>query len=424
MNKSIVPLLLLFTLSCAAQKGMVKVSAYYDHAQKLLQEKDYFNAEEYIYGNDQYFTRFESLVLQANMDNIFNAPALSNEKIAQVLKEFTIQTGDSLRLSLLQMKHTNYARLFEYGKANEVVKEILAKPSGSLDEAKVADLKNMNNIWALLAGQPKQEVIVKGATVIKMTRDKAQLANLPVKAGVATVDFIFDTGANLSTVNESTAAKLGVNILGGSIEVGSITGEKVMAKMAICRELSIGNIIVKNAVFLVFPDKALAFPQIDYQINGIIGFPVIEAMGEIQLTQADEFIVPIDSTEISGQPMALDFLMPVIKIGEEHYTFDTGAVGTSLYSKYFEKHKAEVIAAYKATDLEFGGAGGMVTKKGYNITFRPVMNGKQLELKDVQLFSEKIGVEENHFYGNIGQDLIKQFSKMTISFRSMFVKFD
>ncbi|MEL1244412.1 retropepsin-like aspartic protease [Flavobacterium sp. DGU11] len=424
MDRFLLPLLLLFTITCNAQKNATKASAEYRHAQQLLKDKDYFNARDYISINDKHFSKFERLVLQANTDNIFNRASQSNEKIVEAFNKFPDQLSDSLQLSLRRLKHANHARLFQYAEANAVVKDILATPTRFLDAAEIADYYNMGNIWTLLAGQPKQEVIVSEATFIKMKRDKAQLTNLPVKAGNVTIDFIFDTGANLSTVTETTAVKLGMKILGGSIQVGSITGATVNAKMAICPQFTIGSITIKNAVFLVFPDSALAFPQIDYQINGIIGFPVIEAMKEIQVTQEDEFIVPKNMTAKSGQEMALDFLTPVIKINDEYYTFDTGAVSTSLYTKYLEKHKDEIIGAYKETDLDFGGAGGMTTKRGYSVNLPLIINSKQLTLEGVQLFTEKIDSEESHFYGNIGQDLIKQFQKMTINFSAMFVKFD
>ena len=390
----------------------------------MLEDKDYFNAEDFVYQNDKGFTGFESLVLQANLDNVFNSPALSNEKIAKLFKGFGKDIGDSLKLGLLRLKHANHARLFEYAAAHKVAKEVLASPSKYLTADEMADFANMANIWSLLENQPKQEIIISNEAVIKMTRDKANLTNLPVKVNATTVDLIFDTGANLSTVTESTAAKMGMNVLGGSIEVGSITGATVQAKMAVCREFSLGNILVKNAVFLVLPDDALAFPQIDYQINGIIGFPVIEAMGEIQITKADEFIVPSEITPVSGSEMALDFLIPVIRIGDEHYTFDTGAVGTSLYIKYFEKHKDEITSKYTASNIEFGGAGGMTTKKGYIITFSPVIQGRSIDIKNVHLLTEAASGNDKFFYGNIGQDLIDQFDRMTISFRRMFIRFD
>src|SRR5690606_26278597 len=98
--------------------------------------------------------------------------------------------------------------------------------------------------------------------------------------------------------------------------------------------------------------------------------------------------------------------------------------GTSLYSKYYEKHKADIEANYKPEQLEFGGAGGMKTVTGYVVTFKPVINNKEVIIENVQLYTETLGEKDKLYYGNIGQDVIKQFSKMTINFESMFIKFD
>jgi predicted aspartyl protease len=399
------------------------VQTEYDKAQKLLEQKDFFAVRDLV-NSGASFSNFHKLVLQANLDNAFNRPASSNEKIAKAFSGFSSHINDSLKLAMLRLKHANHARLFEYAAAHQTTKQILSAPSRFLTDEEADDFRNMANIWTLLEGQPKQQVVIGQAGFVQMTRDKANLANLPINANAATIDFIFDTGANLSTVTETTAAKMGMNVLGGNIEVGSITGTTVKAKMAVCKAFALGNIVVKNAVFLVFPDDALAFPQIDYQINGIIGFPVLEAMHEIQITKADAFIIPHRVTPKSGQEMALDFLIPVIRLGDEYYTFDTGAVGTSLYPKYFEKHKAEIAGNYQETDIEFGGAGGMTSKKGYVVTFRPVINANTLSIDNVQLLTESTGEGSYHFYGNIGQDLIKQFEKMTISFSGMFIRFD
>lgn len=424
MNKLYGLLLAIALTGCAVKKDTAASKAMFVHADSLIKDKDFFRARDYIQKNKAAFTDFHTLVLQAYISSVFNKPAVSNQKISELFVEFPTQLPDSLKLDLLRMQQSNHARLCEYTEANAVMQQILNEYEGLMPEHEVKDYNNTAVIWKALAGQPRQEITIGTTTVLKMPRDKAGLANLEVRAGSAVADFIFDTGANISTVTETTAAQLNMKMLDGKVEVGAITGAKVQSRLAICPEFFVGDIRVANAVFLVFPDSALAFPQIGYQINGIIGFPVIEAFREIQITKNDEFIIPGTETSYHKQNMALDFLNPVIDINGEHYTFDTGATGTSLYKKYFLKHKNEVLLNYPETSLHFGGAGGMLTKKGYNVTFAPVIDGRKLTIRQVQLFAENIGDNESHFYGNIGQDVIRQFQKMTINFDDMFIKFD
>lgn len=426
MNKLYMVLIVLLMAACAPGNKFTTVQlAHYSHADSLLESRDFFRLRDYVAANQPGFSAYHRLILGAQVHTAFNEPENANEKINTLFSKYGGQLPDSVRLEMLTIKQVNNARLFNYREANDDMAKILSSYAHIMDTAKLKDYKNTAVIWKALRGQPKQEVLIKGHTVMKMFRDKAGLANLEVKYGDNAIGFIFDTGANFSTVTESTAARLGIKYLEGTLEVGAITGAMIDSKLGICPRFTLGNIIVKNAVFLVFPDDALAFEQIGYQINGIIGFPVIEAMGEIQITKGDDFIVPDKPSVYTHQNMALDFLNPVIDINGEHYTFDTGATATSLYGRYYTKYKDAVTAAgYTQKDLEYGGAGGMRSQGGYEITYSPVINGKQLHIDNVQLFPDTGEAEPKKYYGNIGQDVIKLFDKMTINFKSMFIKFD
>ncbi|MFI5202882.1 MAG: retropepsin-like aspartic protease [Flavobacteriales bacterium] len=367
---------------------------------------------------------FDKLLLGASLDNVFNKIEQSNQKINTLFSNYEQQLTDSSRYSLLYIQQTNYSKLYEYKKAYESVNIILDKYSRLLGDDEIEDLKNTNLIWKALAGQPKQTIVVKEHTVLKVKLDKANLSNLEITQGKKKIDFIFDTGANISTVTQSTAKKLKMKMMQGEIDVTSITGIKIKSGIAVCPEIKLGGIIIKNAVFLVFPDEALAVPQIKFQINGIIGFPIIEALNEVQITQSGEFIVPKTQTVYENLNMALDFLTPVIELNGESYSFDSGADETMLYNTYYNKHKNSIDGKYEETDYRFGGAGGSITKKGYYIPFNTIIDGKDVILEKVIVFKDKIKDEESDLYGNIGQDLIKKFQKLTLNFELMFIKFD
>lgn len=426
MRKTIPALLLIMLVitGCASKKDPARSQSYYDTVYGMIKEKDFFTARDTFKVYEHKIEPPYNFILQANLDNVFNKLESSNEKIDLIFKEYSNSVPDKIKLELLEIEQANYGRLFEYEKASDILEVMLEKYLQLMDKEIADDHMNTQLIWDALSGQPKQEVIVTQDTSIKMIRDKAQLTNLKVEQGSTAIDFIFDTGANFSTVTQTTAQKLHMKIFDTTIEVGAITGLSVKSQLAVCPEFSIGGIVVKNAVFLVFPDEALAFPEADYHINGIIGYPVIEALKEIQITRQDEFIVPKKPTDHKLRNMALDFLNPVIDINGEYYTFDSGAVGTSLYKKYIDKYHDSIVGIYEEKELELGGAGGMLTKKGYSVVFSPVIEGRRLEIKDVDAYTEKIAEKENSYYGNIGQDVIKQFEKMTLNFEYMYIKFD
>lgn len=395
-----------------------------DRLDSLVTHKSYFEARDLYNSVQSRLEPVKRLEFGAVIDNAFNRLEASNEKIAELQTRYASEVPDSIHYHLLQLQQANYAKLFRYREAAASIETLLERFSPSLDEEEINDFRNTQNIWAALSDAPPQEVIVSEHTVLQLERDAANLSNLAVRQGETTIGFIFDTGANISTVTETTAQRLNMRLTDASIEVNAITGIKVQSKLAVCPEFHLGGITVKNAVFLVFPDSALAIPQINYQINGIIGFPVIEAMKEVQITRSGEFIVPAVRTTKATANMALDFLTPVIRIGDEHYTFDSGATNTMLYRNYYEKHRKSIEKRNKEKTMHYGGAGGNIERQGYQISWCPVVNGKKIEIKDVMVFKDTLREHEANFYGNIGQDLIGKFEKMTLNFEEMFIHFE
>src|SRR5690606_22097797 len=109
---------------------------------------------------------------------------------------------------LLRTRQMNHSKLFEYKDADEAMHEMLTGYKSQMKEEDIQDYENTKKIWAALVGQPAQQVIINDHTVLKLKRDRLGLQNLVLRLDSLVMDFIFDTGANFSTVTESTAQKL------------------------------------------------------------------------------------------------------------------------------------------------------------------------------------------------------------------------
>lgn len=412
-------LLIVVSVKSAAQQDSAFRNIY-----GLIDHKNVFKARE-VYGlrkND--LTKSQKYVLEAILDNAFNQTESSTEKIWRLLKQ-DLSIPDTLALKLCKIKADNSVKSFDYKEARNSITAILVNYKHLLPEKERTEMENELKIWTALQDEPKQHVTIKELTRLKMHKDKAGLNNLKVWSGKDSIDFIFDTGANLSTVTQTTAHKMNMKIIPVDIQVGAITGEEVKAQLALCPMLQLGNIEVRNSLFLVLKDDALAFEQIGYQIHGILGFPIIEALNEIQITQDGYFIIPRQQTAFDGNSnMAMDGLTPLFYLDNRHYSFDTGASDTILYAPYFFENEKQIASRYPETQISFGGAGGVKTFTGYKIPFDFTMNGKTVTLQDVSVITKMTDDEEKGVYGNIGQDLMKRFDKLTLNFSRMFIKFD
>jgi len=388
----------------------------------LIDQDNYFEAKKSLDLNIESLTDTHIAYFKLILDNAFNKSEESDEEAMRFLDNADSEIPRELLFKVYQIEADNALKVYNYKRAREITDIIVNDYKTCLDADQLSDHLNSLKIYNALENVPAQTVDVHGETIIKMTTDIAGLKNLKVHIGDDSENFIFDTGANLSTTIESVAKRLNMTIIPAGIEVGSINGSKVLADLAVCPKLTIGDIDVYNSIFIVFPDKELFFAQADYQIYGILGFPIIEAFKEIHITRDGNFIVPKKETEFHNPSnMALDHLTPLVYFNQKHFTFDTGADATTLYHHYYLENKQNIDKRYQLQKLTLGGAGGEETFDGFLIDYEFDVCGKKIAVKNVQLLKEAIGDES--VYGNIGQDLIQQFDEMILNFSKMQLSF-
>lgn len=427
-TRCILLVVLLFVgVSCTEKNENREVAeALVSQMDSLIVLKDYFSVRSLFEENPTVLEEKERLRIGLMLDYAFNNPEASLEKTHRLQQKYGDELPDSLLYKIASITHVNYSRLYDYQQAKTSLQNLLEQYPDHITEAKRKDLENTLIIWTALQDQPKQQVSKQADEELTIKRDIAGLQNLEVRVDTTTRDFVFDTGANISTITQSTAAAFGVEVLEGSFDVNAITGGKVVSQIGIVPSFQLGTITIENAVFLIFPDEALAFPQIDYQIYGILGFPVLEALEEIQISRDDRFRVPLKPGSEGDQNLALDFLTPLLWLTERGekgiYTFDTGANQTMLYNTYYQLHKT-TLSNRAEHDYAFGGAGGNSSQKGVYTTFAPEISGRKIKIDSIIVLKEPLK-EENSFLGNIGQDFIGKFNTMTLNFKEMYLKME
>jgi len=323
----------------------------------------------------------------------------------------------------------NYTKEFRYGQAADTYKFLLDNFRQTLDAQRVKGYENVFGLWNALRQTSPQTVEFKGDSNIHGTRDAAKLLNIPVEIGAIKDNFVFDTGAGLSTMTVSTARKFGLQIIEADVSVGSATDISVKSKLAVAPVLKIGGATLRNVVFLVLEDKAMSFPQINYQIHGIIGFPVIRSLGKVSIGADNQVSIMAKSAKTKTEPnLALQGLTPIVAGFHRDkrliFVFDTGAVSSDLYPPFFRSNEAEITSNRTPQKVKVGGAGGFKEMTAYRLPEVQLnIGGKTVRLTNARIFNEQSNENSRYYYGNLGQDLIKQFDKMTLDFRAMQITF-
>jgi predicted aspartyl protease len=370
---------------------------------------------------------YRKIYYQAFLHNFFHDLTTSNQEIALLLEKYKKQFSHNEIGNLLMKKVDNHVKLYEYREAHLTTQLLLRKYRKVLTADEQNDARNSDIIWKGLQHVAPQTTTIARETQIPYRRDLAGLINVPVRFADSTFDFVFDTGANISVITESYARKSNLRMLNVRFKVKAITGLEVDADLGIANELRMGDIIIRNAVFMVFPDSTLSFARGLYTIKGIIGFPVIEQLQEIRINKKS-LIVPQTTVDRNIRNFGVDELLPVISVVYNTdtlaFTFDTGAQFTFLNEPFYRNYRPLIDTAAKAFDMQIGGAGGITKTKAYRLPQIAItVAGQPALLKDVAVKTTSTDVKDKLYYGNLGQDVMNQFKEMVINFRYMYVDF-
>jgi tetratricopeptide (TPR) repeat protein len=399
----------------------------YPELKKLYSNKQYFQLRDVLQGY-QKDSSPDLLFYRGVVSNKFNQLHLSIQYLQAYLKKAEGGKDAAAMRESYQLLADNYLKTYQYRKAAAAYDTILNKFRGGLNEREIAGYENSSKLWKALGDVPAQTAQFNGESRIKTFKDRIGLTNLPVEVNGQSVSMIFDTGANLSVATTSYANKLGLKIIDATIDVTAITGNKVQAKLAVARAIKIGNVTAQNVVFLVFDDKALYISQVPFQINAIIGFPLISALREITFSRGGEVLIPAIPGNGDIQNMCLDDLHPLIE-GEFRdrrliFTFDTGANRSDLYPPFYKAFEEEIKANSPPRIDKTTGAGGSKEVTVYSVKNLDMkFADKAAHFPELKVQTEYTTDKSRYFYGNLGQDLIMQFETMTLNFKSMSITF-
>jgi Aspartyl protease len=248
--------------------------------------------------------------------------------------------------------------------------------------------------------------------------------HIPLVVNDSARDYVFDTGANLSTIMRSGAAAVGLRIVPAGIDVGTSTTARITADLGIADSLRIGAMHFHNVVFLVLDDALLTFPD-GFRIPGIIGFPVIEQMGEIHLSRSG-LSVPAAPPSRTQQNLVLDELTLLTPVRWQSRPLlcrlDTGAGRTQVYEPFYRRYREVIDAGSDTATRRMGSAGGIEqTPVRVAPNVRLTVGDTVASLKTLDVLVHSIARDEssNYLDCNLGHDVFDQFGETIVNFRDM-----
>jgi predicted aspartyl protease len=340
-----------------------------------------------------------------------------------------LRTTSSHRAAVaLRTLADDYFKCGRYADASDAYSDLVKHFTGEFSHAERQGIEDNLHTYQLLRDAVPQRV--SGARNFSVTVRRNPLGDIdvPLQIGDAKQWWIFDTGANTSTITLSTAKRLGLTISKGSASTQSgATGAEVSLRTTVIPQINFGEAIVHNAVAVVMDDKTLNVNLGEnghYQIEGILGYPVMEALGSFTFS-GNELVVSSESQPSSGSTrLYMEGLTPLMEatVGDHEllFGFDTGADSSSFTAKYLREFPHE-FASLTSRKHKVGGAGGLRSMRAYYLPQVELNLGSATAaLKNVPVLTRDLGVDPlDSVFGNLGLDLLNQFRTFTIDFRRM-----
>ena len=427
MRKIIVTYLLsLLSLTSCAQSQHVNPG--FEHLDQLLASGQFITLKEELQKATRSLGNNPYQYYDAHCYNAFGQYNKSILAANQMLVQYAKSMDQEELLQILYLQARNYHNTYYYKESAEIYATILSRLHTHLNEVELLTIQNLYNINQTLAEAQiqKQQVHLTKDHIIPIYHNAFDHLMVPVASQGKHEHFIFDTGAMISTITESNAKRLGLRILEGDIDVATATPIKIQTKLGVADSLYLGDILIENVVFLVTSDTDLYIPVEDYNIPGILGFPVIQQLREVKICLKNNTIeVPQKVSTRNFSNLYMYQEKPVVRMYAGNDTLrmalDTGAKSSELSKTYFNRHQELIKSSSTHQEIDRGGAGGSIKEEVYlypNFNFTIGTKQGLLPFITINLsnYSFLQGMD-----GNLGQDVYTQCDKLVLNFEQMFI---
>jgi predicted aspartyl protease len=349
----------------------------------------------------------ETLFYRAVVASRFGREAAGIELLQEVLR-----TNPSR--SVARKTHEEIAFAFQrIGSYRQAAQEwdqaLLLTPN---DDSERAENDNTRILMASLSDVAATTVELGEGVPIKAAHNRIGSLDVPVQVNGVHGQWVFDTGANFSTLIESEAKRMGLSVFETKAYVAGATEKKNNLRLAVARDMQFGTAHVHNVVFLVLADEALNIGPLHHQIIGILGLPVLRALGRVEISKKGLVRIHPHEAVSGGTPnLFFDQASPIVEINHGQHRLqmflDTGANASVLYPSFRDVLTREETQKLKTKREKAAGAGGMIQR---NTELVPALLIQVFEtsvnLRKLSLLPEMPAGSNRYRDGVIGMDAL------------------
>ena len=404
--------------------------------QNLLADHQFFRIESQL---DQLPPEQAQLYrgILANRNNDLNASI----QLLEPLVEKVAAGGNSGQEKLLRKALAeDYLRSGDLGKAAKAYQALDSRLQGKLSADEQDEIEMPLKLLPLAAANPPMTVEPADPFLLQVGRNPLGLIDLPVYIDARPHSWMLDPTAPFNLIARSLAKEAGLTVSEQACTIHTLTGRSMQVHVTVIPRFTIGGrITYRNMTAFVFEDADYFFPQSHYQVEGVLGYPALSALGSITITadatvevqpakqlQPDEKIDPVHKDGLPAQGARFFFdgdqmIVALGKSGEERmYAIDAGGQQTYLTSRYYEENAAD-FNGRKMALFTIPGSQSLPPQPAYLAETVPLAVGSTtVTVNYIQVLTQPLGSAAlDDVYGVLGVDALDQLRAYTFDYKTM-----
>jgi predicted aspartyl protease len=328
----------------------------------------------------------------------------------------------------------DYLRSGDLAKAAKAYQTLETRLHGHLSSDELDEMELPLKLLPLAAANPPMTVESYDPFRLQVARNPLGLTDLPVYVDARPHSFMLDPTAPFNLIARSLAKEAGLNVSAESATIHTLTGRPMQVHVTVIPRFTIGGrITFRNMTAFVFEDADYFFAKSHFQVEGVLGYPALSALGSLTITADDTIEVrPFkmnDKREKDDQPLPgarffLDgdqMIVALGKVGEDRmYVVDASSQQTYLTSRYYEEHAAD-FAGQKMQLFALPGHESSPPQPAFVAETIPLEVGPTaVSVHYIQVLTQPLGSAAlDDVYGVLGLDVLDQLRAYTFDYRAM-----
>ena len=391
-----------------------------------------------------------------------NDPKASIQLLEPLVDEVTASGNTAHEKLLRKALAEDYLRSGDWSKAAQAYQTLETRLKGNLNADEQAGIEMPLKLLPLAAANPPMTVEPCDPFELQVSTDPLGLTEIPVFVDARPHSWMLDPTAPFNLIARSLAKEAGLKVSDEFATIHTLTGRPIQVHVTVIPRFTLGGrITFRNMTAFVFDDQDYFFPQTRFQVQGVLGYPALSALGSLTLTADATILVqpresmPLaaadppggkaaraaepaaklankpaadpgtkDGKPVQGARFFFDGDQMIVALGkagqERMYVVDASGQQTYLTSRYYSEHSDDFTG--KAMQLfTLPGAQAMPPQPAYVAETVPLIAGATtVHIHYIQVLTQPLGSAAlDDVYGVLGVDALDQLKAYTFDYRDM-----